>query len=121
MNGIGEVVDVWGLIFWLAGQSGFEPWSFTLHELVLLNNAADFQAWTIAAHRECVLRELKRDPKKRKRPFEWFEFHPAIAPLIAADAEEMAAKRPKTDIRILKAVFVDRESFGEVVEQFDLE
>ena len=76
----------------------------------------DFSEWTHTASVEAALANTVRDEKKRKRPFVMQDFHPHI--LHAKEEEKRRKSRgvEKPNISILRDVFVDGASMGDVVE-----
>jgi hypothetical protein len=110
----GRIIDVWGLIFWLAGQVPVEPWAFTLRELFMINEAADFAKWNHTAAIEATIANSQRDEKKRRRPFTARNFHPHIL-FDIAKRKKLKEDKP-VSITILRDVFVDGATFDEILD-----
>jgi len=77
----------------------------------------DFGKWSHTASVEAGLANTVRDQKKRKRPFVMQEFHPHL--LYAKEKAKRAKSRGENtaDISILRDVFVQDSSFGDVIEK----
>lgn len=91
-----------------------EPWSFTLRELFILNEAADFARWNHTASIQATLANTQRDEKKRRKPFTARSFHPH---LLFGIAQKKKLKEDKpVSITILRDVFVDGATFDEILD-----
>lgn len=88
-----------------------------------MNEGRDRGLWWHTASIEATLANTVRDKKKRRRGYQAAEFHPweerdrqrkrrAEAKMRREDGNG------KSDVRILKAVFVDRKSFTEIETEF---
>ena len=83
----------------MAGVIGIDPGPLTLRELLLMAEARSEHNWAHTSALLALIANVNRDPKKSKayKPADFNPFSERVR----------QAARVKTDIRILKQVFVD--------------
>jgi hypothetical protein len=83
----------------LAGIVGIEPGGLTLRELLLMAEGRSRDNWAHTSAVLALVANVNRDPKKSKA-YKPADFNPHVR----------KAAKLKTDIRVLKQVFVDNRS-----------
>ena len=88
----------WRLIWQCAGILGLDPGNFTLRELLLMTQWRQREQWNHTSAVLAMLVNVNRDPKKR--PIRPDSLHPMY---------QQPDKVIKTDLKVLKRVFVDQQ------------
>jgi len=82
-----------------------------------MNEGRDRGEWWHTASLQATIANSVRDPKKRRRAWRSDQFHPWEV-RDARLRRRRESRSSKTDIRILKAVFVDGATMDEIEEDY---